>query len=220
MGQHAGRFRRMREEVEGQVRVLHAGHGGRVVRVHEVRELDGIADKEYGPVNPDNVPVTLLRVELDSKPAWVASLLGRSAITHHGGKSNKDRGLRSGRKDPGVCQRADVGARREVAEETRPAGMNDSLRDTFPIETLKLFDKVRVLQDDRTRRTGRLRILIVSDRRPVITGHIGSLRKRSHACYQSHRENACRNLSNRVFHVFSWFSELTEKNINPKKIIA
>src|SRR5471032_415743 len=98
MSQHVGRFRRMREEIEGQIRVLHAGHGRRFVRVHEVRELDGIADKEYRPVDPDNVPVTLLRVELDSKPAWVASLLGRSAITHHGGKANEDGGLCSGRK--------------------------------------------------------------------------------------------------------------------------
>lgn len=41
--------------------------------VHKVREFDGILDKKYRDVISDDVPVTLMRVEFDRKPANIAN---------------------------------------------------------------------------------------------------------------------------------------------------
>lgn len=40
--------------------------------MHEIRELDGILNEENGDVVPDNVPNTLLRIELGGKATNVA----------------------------------------------------------------------------------------------------------------------------------------------------
>ena len=45
--------------------------------VNKVGELDGILDEEHRDVIPNNVPVALLRVELDREPSHVADRILR-----------------------------------------------------------------------------------------------------------------------------------------------
>src|SRR5580698_9447849 len=102
--------------------------------MHEVRELDRIADEEDRPVDADHVPVALLGVELDGEATRVARLLRRSAIAHHGREAYKDRSLGARREHLRAGQRTDVGGGNELTEEARAARVDDALRDALPIE--------------------------------------------------------------------------------------
>src|SRR5216684_7357752 len=143
MGQHIGRLGRMREEIKGKIRILHAGDRARLIGVHEVRKLDGVADEEYRPVDVDYVPVTLLRKELHRKTARVARLLRRAAIAHHRGKSNEYRCLRAGGEHRRSAQPRNIGTDLKDAKGPGAASMHHALGNAFTVEALQLLDEMR-----------------------------------------------------------------------------
>src|SRR3982074_938526 len=158
--------------------------------MHEVRELDGVADEENRQVDANYVPVALLRVELDCKTAWVTRLFRRSAIAHHGREANEHGGR--GDRLEHLCggQRAEVSCRHELAKGTGTARVYDTLRDPFAIKTLQLFNQMRILQKDWTFRAGSLRILIVADGRSVVSRQVRCERAMSDSGRREHRKNA------------------------------
>jgi hypothetical protein len=60
------------------------------LRTDHVRTLDGVAAKEDGKVETDDVVVSLPGVELDSKSTRVTSLVWILTANGNGGKTNKD----------------------------------------------------------------------------------------------------------------------------------
>lgn len=56
-------------------------------RTHQVQQIpgeeDGVAYEEDGRVVAHQVPVALLRVELDGEPAWVTGRVCRAALASH-----------------------------------------------------------------------------------------------------------------------------------------
>src|SRR5258708_4976013 len=135
----------MREEIKGKIRILHAGDRARLIGVHEVRKLDGVADKEYRPVDADHVPVTLLRIELHRETARVARLLPRATIAHQGGKSTEHRCRGAGGDPRRRAQVGNIGTDWKYADCSRTAGMHHALGNPFTVETLQLLNEMRVL---------------------------------------------------------------------------
>ena len=59
--------------------------------MHQIGELDSIADEEDGHVVAHEVPISLTSVELDGKPTRITQGLRRSASVHHRRKAHNDR---------------------------------------------------------------------------------------------------------------------------------
>jgi len=58
--------------------------------MNDIGELDGVLDEEDGDIVADNVPVALLRVELDSEAADIAYCVGAATAAEDGREANED----------------------------------------------------------------------------------------------------------------------------------
>jgi hypothetical protein len=91
---------RQRDEVpEIVVRALGLREGAVGLRLHrmdEVGELDRVLDEEDRDVVADDVPVALLRVELDREAAHVAGEVGRALAAGDGREAHEGRRLLAG----------------------------------------------------------------------------------------------------------------------------
>ena len=111
----------------------------RLARVDKFGELDGVLDEEDRDVVPDDVPVALLCVELDSEAANITNSVRRASAAEDGGESDEDRGLAG-------CVRQDASAgdifggfvEFECPKGTGTAGVDDTLGDAFMIEAVDL----------------------------------------------------------------------------------
>ena len=65
-------------------------------RVDQVGELDRVLDEEHRDVVADEVPVALLRVELDREAAHVAREVGRALVAGDGREAHERRRLLAG----------------------------------------------------------------------------------------------------------------------------
>src|ERR1039457_526612 len=61
--------------------VAHPGLRVALLRMDEIRKLEGIADKEHRRVVAHHVPVALLGVELEREAAWIAGGVGADEFT-------------------------------------------------------------------------------------------------------------------------------------------
>ena len=52
--------------------------------VDEIRELDGVLDKEYRDVVSDKIPITLISIEFDGETADIAGRIDRSGSSRNG----------------------------------------------------------------------------------------------------------------------------------------
>jgi hypothetical protein len=93
MREHVHRLRRLAYEVEDAVRLLTERDGGGLQRVDHVGELDRVADEEDREIVADQVPVTVLGVELDREAARVARDLARVAPADDGREADRERRL-------------------------------------------------------------------------------------------------------------------------------
>src|ERR1700694_2320589 len=111
----------------------------------EVGELDCIADEEDRQVVADQVPVSLIRIELNCKAARIAGRLGRTAEIHHRREPHEDRSLLAGRREEGRHRMLrEIRARDKDALSTGAARVNDAFWNTLTIEAGELLDKVEV----------------------------------------------------------------------------
>ena len=62
-------------------------------RMDEVGKLDRVLNEEHRNVIADQVPISLLGVELGRKAAHIAGDVGRSLVARHSGKAREGRGL-------------------------------------------------------------------------------------------------------------------------------
>ncbi len=59
--------------------------------MNQIRELDGVLDKEDWDVIANDIPITLLSIELDGEASHVTDNVCTASATKHGGKSEEDR---------------------------------------------------------------------------------------------------------------------------------
>jgi len=85
-----GRFRDERKEVPECVGVLAVSLGISLLGVDEVRELGGISDEEDGSVVTNQIPVTFLGVEFNSKTSGISFGISRALFTTDSGESGED----------------------------------------------------------------------------------------------------------------------------------
>jgi hypothetical protein len=120
------------------------GLGNLVVRlglagVDDVGELDGILDEENGDVVGDNVPVALLRVELDGEPAHITDRVGTAAAAEDGREADEDGCLaRRVGEDRGACDVFGALEEGEGAERAAPAGVDNALWNALMVEAVNL----------------------------------------------------------------------------------
>lgn len=145
------------EEVPEHVRILQMRLRIPLLGVNEAGEQDGITNEEDGGVVANQIPDTVLRVELDGESARITSGIGRSALTAHRGESHGQGGaLLDLVEHLGSTVLADVVGHLEVAEGAGTLGVDNALRDALAIEVRHLVKEVNILQQDRTPGTHRL----------------------------------------------------------------
>lgn len=114
-------------------------------------EVGGITDEEDGSVVEDPVPVTLLGIELHSKPSGVSSRICGTLLAANSGKSNSQRSLLAD-----TSEHVDGGDVTYIVRDFKLSvsssafGMDNTLRDTFAIEMGEQVYHVKVLEQQRT----------------------------------------------------------------------
>jgi len=113
----------------------------------EIGELHRVLDEEHRDVVADEVPVSFVGIELNSKPPDVPGRVGRAAFTGHRGKAHEHWGplahLGENRCPRELRQRLIAF---KVAMRPRPARVHDALGDALMIEMRNLFAKNEIFQ--------------------------------------------------------------------------
>ena len=169
---------RVGEEVPDVVGFLAIGEGVVLLRVDEVGELDAIADEEDGRVVSDEVPVAVLRVDLEGEASRVARRVRRAARAGDGREADEHRGaLARGREDLHLGPERHVLVRHlEIPVGARAHRMDDPLRNALAVEARELLDQVVVLQQHRSRDARGLGVLVVDHRCARFGGQRRTLR--------------------------------------------
>ena len=153
------------------------GGGVTLLGVDEVRELGGITEEKDGCVVGHIVPVTLFSPELDRKTPRITSTVVRAGFATHGGESDGDGALLSLGAEH-VCH-ADIVERLGACEDTMgPAtfGVDNTLRNTFPIEVGDEIDQVEILKEERSIGTSPLSLIWMGHWHAIAGGVDGLLR--------------------------------------------
>lgn len=167
--QHAhlvGGLRAQGDEVPEHVRVLQVGGRVALLGVDEAREEDRVADEEDRRVVADQIPDSVLGVELDGESARVADGVGRAALTPDGREANGDRGALSDLAEhlrSGVLLDVRVG-HLEVAEGAGSLGVHHALWDALAVEVGNLVQELDILQEERASLANRLSRIFDIDR--------------------------------------------------------
>ena len=176
---HVGRLRHQRDEVPEVVvrrlRLREAAVGRLLHGVDDVGELDGVLDEEDRDVVADEVPVALLRVELDGEAADVASEVERALVPGHGREPDEHRRVLAGPLEqvgPGHVGQRLVGLEEAVRAEA--AGVHDALGDPLVVEVEDLLPEVEVLEQRRAALAGAQRVLVVGDRHALLRREAGT----------------------------------------------
>ena len=139
-------------------------------RVDNIRELDGILDEEDRDVIAYQIPVALLRVELDGEAAHIARQIGRALVTRHRGEPDERRRPRRPREQVGP---GEIGQRLVVLEvPVRPvaAGVHHPFRDPLVVEVEDLLAEVEVLQRAGTAFADPQGVLVIGDHGALLGG--------------------------------------------------
>src|SRR5712671_6117948 len=141
------RFRKKTPEVPVILSAPKTGAGVAFDSVVEVREAQRIAEKEDRSIVSDDVPISVLGVELESSPADIAFRIGCPAFPGDGRKAHEHRCLLSNlRKNGCLGVLCDVVRRRESSMRPPAFGMHPALRNDLTIKVCELLDQPDVLE--------------------------------------------------------------------------
>ena len=144
---------------------------GRLGRMDQVGELDGVLDEEDRDVVAHQVPVAFLGVELHRKAPHVAGQVRRALGAGHGGEPHEHRRalprLLEGIGPGQVCQ--GLGGL-EIAVHPEAAGVDDPLGDPLVVEVEELLAQMEVVQQRRTTGADLQTVLVIGDRRALLGG--------------------------------------------------
>jgi len=105
----------------------------------KVRKLDRLLDKEDRNVVADNIPITLLGIELDRKASNVSDRIrAATAALNSGEPQEHGRGPRGVGQHSGVRDIFQAFVQLEMAVCCGPSSVDHTLRDTFVIESMNL----------------------------------------------------------------------------------
>src|SRR6266446_7046586 len=136
-----------RPEVPVILRAPKTGAGVALDSVIEVREAQRIAEEKDWRIVSDDVPIAVLGVELESKPADIALRIGCPAFPSDGRKAREHRRLLANlRKNRCLGVLGDVVSRRESSMRPPAFGMHPALRNDLAIKVCELLDQPNVLE--------------------------------------------------------------------------
>lgn len=144
-------LRVVRKEVNYSPVLLHIGLWTWLESMDHVREFHPISDKEHRHIVPNKVKVTLSGVEFHRKTTWIPQGLRASTLMHDGREPDNNWGL-----NPRSPEKISTGKVRNIMSHLKEplcAGspcMNNTFRDTFPVELRKLFNQMIILKEDRS----------------------------------------------------------------------
>src|SRR5205814_7140372 len=128
--------------------------------VDDVGKFDRVLNKENGDVVSDEIPVALLGIELDRKPAHITRQIGRTFTARYGGESHEGRGLFPGPlKQVGACDVSKRFVVLEIAVGAKTPCVNYALGDALVVEMKNLLAKMEVLKGSRPARADSQRVL-------------------------------------------------------------
>mmetsp|Transcript_13876 Transcript_13876/g.28436 ORF Transcript_13876/g.28436 Transcript_13876/m.28436 type:complete len:222 (+) Transcript_13876:1148-1813(+) len=168
-GKHMAALWMMREEIPHPPPLLVLRSGVWFERVNHVWKLNSIANEEDREIVAYKIPVPFARVEFHRKSSWISQRLWRMTRVHHGGKPDSHRRLH-----PDLAEHVCVGQVSDIMRDSEntlcggPASVYHTFWDPFPVEICKLLDQMIVLQQNRTTRTHRQRVLVIRNRSPRI----------------------------------------------------
>src|ERR1700693_1830332 len=123
------------------------GAGVALNSVVEVREAQRIAEEKDRSIVSDDIPISVLCVELESKPADIALRVGCPAFPSDGRKAREHRRLLSNlRKYRCLGVLCDVVSRGESSMRPPAFGMHPALRNDLAIKVCHLLDQPHVLE--------------------------------------------------------------------------
>src|SRR5690242_18204520 len=135
----------------------------------DVGKFDRVLNKKHRDVVSDEIPVALLGIDLDGKPAHITRQIGRALTARHGGEPHESRGLFAGPlKQIGA---RDVSKRFvifEIAVGAKPPCVHHALWDALVVEMENLLAKMEILKSSGPARANSQRILVVGDRYPLL----------------------------------------------------
>ena len=173
--------------------IFQVGLGVALLSVDKNGELGGIPNKEDGSVVEDPVPVTLLRIELESKPTGVPCTVRRALFSTYCRETSKHlgfladslehvddsldeisleftgKGIASGRR-MNAYQITDVVRHLKFTIGASTLGMDNTFRDPLPVKVCQQINQVEVLEQKRTILAHPLRGLRVHYRTPIGSG--------------------------------------------------
>src|SRR5713226_2190648 len=115
--------------------------------VVQIREAKRIAEEKDWSIVSDDVPISVLGVELESGPADIALRIGCPAFPGDGRKAREHRGLLSYLgKNRCLGVLCDVVSRREGSMRPPAFGMHPALRNDFAVKVCELLDQPDVLE--------------------------------------------------------------------------
>ena len=138
-------------------------------RVDHVGELDRILDEEHGDVVADQIPVALLRVELDREATHVAGEVERSLAPGDRREAHERRGACTAPLEEvgtGDVRQRVVGLEEPVG--AIAPGVDDALGNPFVVEVEDLLAEVEVLECRRASLPHTERVLVVCDRHALL----------------------------------------------------
>src|SRR5665811_1091982 len=173
-------FRRERNEIPERVvrarRLRKTAVGFHLDGMDEVGEFNGVLDEENRNVVADQVPVALLGVKLDGKPAYVTRRIDRTRAACDGRYTSKyGRLLTYLGEYPGGGVLLQRGGQLEESMHARRSRVNDTLGNTLVIEMGDFFAEDEILQQRRAARIGPERVLIIGKRDALVRGERGVL---------------------------------------------
>ena len=137
----------------------------------QVRKLYRVLDEEYRDVVPNDVPITLLGVDLDREAPYIARQIGRTLVPCHRRETHEERCLLTGTLKQ--ISFRNIRLRFVIFEEpvrSKTPRVNDSLRDAFMIEMKNLLPEMEILQRSRSAGTDFQGVLIISYRDSLLGG--------------------------------------------------
>ena len=140
----------------------------------QIREFDGVLNKENRDVVANQIPVTFLRIKLHSKAAYIARGIDGTGTAGDGRDARKHRRPRT---DFGEYLGGGVvlerGGQFEKTMRTRGTRVNDTLGDAFMIEMGDFFAQDKIFQQGRSARIRAQRILVIGECDTLVSGECG-----------------------------------------------
>ena len=177
---HVHAFRHERDEIPeiivSGLRLRKVAVGLLLRRVNQIGKLDRVLDKKDRNIVPDDVPVTLLRVELHREAAHIPGEIRRAFVAGDGREAHECWGLLTGALEEIRTRQFGQGfIVLEIAVSSESTRMHDSLRNPLMVEVEDLLAKMKIFEQCRSARPDAKGVLIIRDRDALLGGQDGHI---------------------------------------------